>query len=98
MTLTGKQKRFLRGLGHNLTAVVTVGKDGLTPGLTCAVDQALDDHELVKIRIGQNAAVERDGAATQLAAETTSEVAQILGNTILLYRRHPDQPTIKLPR
>ncbi len=97
MTLTGKQRRYLRGLGHALTAVVTIGKEGITPAVTRAIDQALFDHELIKIRIGQNAPVDRKDAAAQLAVETTSEVAQILGNTVLLYRRHPDEPTIELP-
>jgi RNA-binding protein len=97
MTLTGKQRRHLRALGHALTAVVTIGKDGITPGVARAIDQALFDHELVKIRLGQNAPVDRKDAAAELAAETASEVAQILGNTVLLYRRHPDQPIIELP-
>jgi RNA-binding protein len=97
MSLTGKQRRFLRGLGHPLTAVVTIGRDGITPGLIGAVDQALTDHELIKVRVGQNADLDRAEAGARLAAETASEVAQTLGRTILLYRRHPDEPTIELP-
>ena len=97
VSLTGKQRRYLRGLGHHLTAVGQIGKEGITPSFTQAVDQALDDHELIKIRIGQNALVDRQQAAAELAVQTTSEVAQVLGNTVLLYRAHPDKPTIKLP-
>jgi len=99
--LTGKQRRFLRSLGHSLNPIVLVGKDGIDDGLVAALDRALADHELVKIRIGENAAVDRSGrdaAAEELATKTSSEVAQILGNTVLLYRAHPDEPVISLPR
>lgn len=97
MTLSGKQRRHLRSLGHPLTAIVTVGKDGITEALTEALDVALQDHELVKVRVGGSAMVERKDAAGALAAATGSEVAQVLGNTILLYRQHPEKPKIKLP-
>ena len=97
MALTGKQKRHLRSLGHNLTAVVQLGKEGISDNVVGAVDQALEDHELVKVRIGQNALVERKEAGDLLAERTKSDVAQVLGNTVLLYRRHPEEPKIKLP-
>ena len=96
--LTGKQRRFLRSLGHSLNPIVLVGKGGIDDGLVAALDRALADHELVKIKIGDNAELERAGAADELAKRTQSEVAQILGNTVLLYRAHPDEPTIALPR
>ena len=97
MTLTGKQKRLLRGRGHDLQPGVQVGKEGLTDALIEALDQALLDHELVKVRIGQNSTVERKDAAQELAARTGSEVAQVLGNTMLLYRAHPKDPVLVLP-
>ncbi len=97
MSLTGKQRRFLRSKGHHLTPTVHVGKDGLTDALVQALDQALLDHELVKVRIGQNALIERGEAADELAQRTGSSVAQVLGNTVLLYRPHPDDPVIRLP-
>jgi len=97
MALTGKQKRFLRGRGHSLAATVQVGKEGVTDAVVDALDQALLDHELVKVRIGQNAMVERHDAAKELAQRTAAEVAQILGNTLLLYRAPPDEPQLQLP-
>jgi RNA-binding protein len=96
--LTGKQRRHLRALGHELHAIVQVGKDGIDDGLVAAVDQALADHELVKIKIGESANMDRHEAADALAARTKSDVAQVLGNTVLLYRPDPDEPVIQLPR
>jgi len=76
---------------------VQVGKSGLDVGLVAAVDQALADHELVKIKVGEAAKLDRHDAAEAIARETHSEVAQVLGNTVLLYRAHPDDPAIVLP-
>ena len=95
--LTGKQRRHLRALGHKLTPVVQVGKDGIDEGLVKAIDQALTDHELIKVKVGETAGVDRHEAAEALAGKTRSEVAQVLGNTVLLYRAHPDEPAIELP-
>jgi RNA-binding protein len=95
--LTGKQRRHLRSLGHPLEPVVQLGKGGIDDGVLAAVDAALTQHELIKVRVGTEAPEERHEAADQLAAGTKSAVAQVLGRTILLYRRHPKKPKIKLP-
>lgn len=95
--LTGKQRRYLRSLGHELKVVVQVGKDGIDEGLIAAIDRALVDHELIKIKIGENANLDRQAAADELAKQTKSEVAQVLGYTVLLYRAHAEDPTIVLP-
>jgi RNA-binding protein len=98
--LTGKQRRYLRGLGHELRSIVQVGKGGLDDGLVAALDRALLDHELVKVKLGEvpDDLGDRHDIATNLAGRTRSHVAQVLGNTVLLYRAHPDEPTIVLPR
>ena len=95
--LTGKQRRYLRSLGHDLKPIVQIGKGGIDDGLVAAVEQALDDHELVKIKVGEGAALDRHDAAEAIARKTHSEVAQVLGNTVLLYRADPDDPAIVLP-
>jgi RNA-binding protein len=95
--LTGKQRRHLRALAHPLDALVQVGKGGIDDGLVKAVDQALGDHELVKVRVGEGAGLDRHEAAEELAAQTRSEVAQVIGNIVLLYRADPDEPKITLP-
>jgi RNA-binding protein len=96
--LSGRQRRYLRSLGHELRPVVQIGRDGLDDGLVAAVDQALTDHELIKVKLGEAANLDRHDAAADLAARTRSEVAQVLGNTVLLYRADPDEPEIELPR
>lgn len=74
-----------------------IGKGGIDDGLIVAVEQALLDHELIKVKIGENAGVEKDEAAETIAKKTKSDVAQVIGNIVLLYRAHPDEPTIVLP-
>lgn len=96
--LTGKQRRHLRALGHDLKVVVQIGKGGIDDGLVAAIDRALHDHELVKVKVGESAGLDRQEAATSIADRTKSEVAQVLGNIVLLYRAHPDDPQIVLPR
>ena len=95
--LTGKQRRHLRSLGHELKPIVQIGRGGIDDGVVAAVDQALADHELVKIKLGEAAALDRHDAAEAIARQTGSEVAQVLGNTLLLYRADPDDPVIVLP-
>jgi RNA-binding protein len=95
--LTGKQRHHLRGLGHKLDAIVQVGKGGIDDGLIKAVDQALADHELIKVKVGDTADMDRHEAAETIAAQTQSEVAQVIGNVVLLYRANPEDPTITLP-
>jgi RNA-binding protein len=97
MTLTGKQKRHLRALGHHLDPVVQLGKQGLSDGAKEAVRAALSAHELVKVRLGTECPDELEAVASRLGPELSAEVAQLLGRTMLLYRRHPKEPKIKLP-
>ena len=96
MPLASNQRRHLRALGHHLTPIVQVGHQGVTAGVLAALDQALKDHELVKVRLAQSVD-DRPAAAGELAAGTSSECAQILGRTLLLYRRRPEKPKIELP-
>ncbi|WP_437282819.1 ribosome assembly RNA-binding protein YhbY [Sorangium sp. So ce375] len=97
MDLTGKQRRHLRALGHHLDPVVQLGKAGLTDGVVTAADAALERHELVKIRLGTECPDELDDVADTLSERLRAAVAQTLGRTILLYRRHPKEPKITLP-
>ncbi|MGK3962977.1 ribosome assembly RNA-binding protein YhbY [Sorangium sp. So ce118] len=97
MDLTGKQRRHLRALGHHLDPVVQLGKAGLTDGVVAAVEAAVERHELVKVRLGTECPDDLGDVADALSKRLRAEVAQTLGRTILLYRRHPKEPKIKLP-
>ncbi|HTP65795.1 MAG TPA: ribosome assembly RNA-binding protein YhbY [Geobacteraceae bacterium] len=95
--LTGKQKRYLRGLGHHLDPVIMIGKGEISEAVAEETRQSLAAHELVKVKLLESCTLDRNGAAAELAALCDAEVAQILGRTILLYKRG-DKPKIELPR
>jgi RNA-binding protein len=95
--LTGKQRRFLRALGHHLDPIVQVGKQGFSAGLVSALDVALLEHELIKVRLGEPAGPARQGVAEGLAEAAAADLVGVLGRTVLLYRPHPDEPQIRLP-
>jgi RNA-binding protein len=94
--LTGKQRRYLRGLGHHLEPVVQVGKDGITAGLVTATGAALLQHELIKVRVGEHGG-DRHEVAEALAAATKSNLVGVVGRTLLLYREREEEPAIQLP-
>lgn len=99
--LSGKQKKFLRSLGHHLSQSVIVGKEGISDNLVQSCIEGLDAHELIKVRLGQNCPVEKKEAARVLAVKTGSQLIQLIGKTVLLYRPNPDLPHdlgIRLPR
>jgi RNA-binding protein len=98
MKLTGKQTRYLRGLGHHLQAIVMIGKDELTDNVIAATDGALASHELIKVKLQEGCLSDRREIAEELAQATDSSVAQVLGRTFLLYRKHPENPKISLPK
>jgi RNA-binding protein len=90
MSLSGKQKRFLRAEAHALEPVVMVGKEGLTDTLVTAVQGALLRHELIKVRVHESSPVERAEVAEQLPGQ--------VGRVLILYKRHPHEPRINLPK
>ena len=97
MPLTGKQRRALRALGHHLEPVVLVGQNGITDGVVAAVDQALHDHELIKVKLPQLEKEERREMAQHLRRALSAQIVDEIGRVLVLYRRHPERPKIKLP-
>jgi RNA-binding protein len=95
--LSGAALRKLRSLGHALDPVVAIGKEGIRDSVIAALDATLTTHELVKVKIQREAPVDRHEAGIELAARTGSVLAQVVGRTLLLYRRHPKKPKIVLP-
>jgi len=89
---SSKLRKALRGAGHHLSPVVQVGKEGVTEALLEQLDEQLAAHELVKVRIGTESPEDRFDAADRLGAAAGAQLAQILGRTILVYRRNPEKP------
>jgi len=98
MSLSGKQRRFLRAEAHALNPVVMVGKEGLSETVLDAVRDALLAHELIKVRLLDTAPLERDELAERLPSMVKAEAAGLIGRVLVLYKRHPHKPQIKLPR
>ena len=97
MELTGKQKRHLKGLGHRQKPLVLVGKDGITDALIRQIDDCLSAHELVKVKALEGCPMPRRELAQALSTATASALVQVLGRTLLIYRPHPESPSIRLP-
>ncbi len=95
--LKGKQKRYLRSLAHNLEPIFQVGKGGVTENMVEQLKAALEARELIKISVLQNCEEEVRPVATQLATGTSSEIAQIIGKTIILYKESKENKKIVLP-
>lgn len=89
MALNGKQRRKLRAMGHHLEPVVMVGQQGVTDAVVAATEQALYDHELIKVKINEGPE-DRKEAAVHLATATEAELAQLLGRTALLFKRRQE--------
>lgn len=86
--LNSKQKKFLKGLGHTLTPVVVIGKDGLNEKIITATILELSRHELIKVKIGKSSAVSRQETADFLSTGCESSLVQVIGKTILLYKKN----------
>lgn len=94
--LDGKQKRYLRGLAQNMDSIFQIGKGALSDTLIDTVDKALEKRELIKINVLRSAPDDIQELAFDLAMYTHSEIVQIIGHRIVLYRRSED-PRIILP-
>ncbi len=95
--LTGKDRIYLRGLGHHLKPVMQVGKDGVSKEFVANLEEILERHELVKVRVLENAPEGRKAVARRIEAATGCAVVQIIGKVILLYRPSREDPRIELP-
>lgn len=92
VSLTGKQRKKLRGLGHHLEPVVYVGRSGLTSTVIESAVASLKAHELIKVKLGQNCPLGKQEAAEMIAGQTGSALVQLIGKMVLLYQPNPDRP------
>lgn len=98
ISLTAAQTRFLRGQAHGLKAMLQVGGKGVTSTLVGEVSQALEDHELIKVKIAADDRETRAALVEELLAGTGAALVQRIGHTAVLYRPSRDKRQIVLPR
>ena len=95
---TSKQRAYLKSLAMKMEPIIQIGKSSLTPELTKAVEEALTARELIKISVLQNCMDDPRGLADMLAERTHSQVVQVIGKKIVLYREgKEDKKKILLP-
>jgi RNA-binding protein len=87
--LTPRQRAHLRSLAHALRPVVQVGQGGVDAGVLAALDRALLDHELVKVKLTPSIERDRHELAAELATGTKAALAQVIGRVAVLYRPRP---------
>ena len=97
MSLSEKQRRHLRGLGHSLKPIIFIGQAGASAAVIAEAARALHDHELVKVRVTGLERGARDAAVDSLAGGTQSEIVGRIGHTAVLYRRNPEKARIVIP-
>lgn len=94
--MTSKQRSYLKGLAMNLDPIFQIGKSSLTPEVTQAVSEALEARELVKITVLKNCLDDGRSIAEVLGECTHSEVVQVIGRKIVLYRPAKDETKRKI--
>jgi RNA-binding protein len=94
-SLTGRQRRELKGRAQQLEPAVFVGDAGITDGVLHALEEALRSRELVKVRMRQPS--DKKAMATELGAATGATLLGLIGHTVLLYRAKPDDSPIEPP-
>lgn len=97
MALTGKQKRFLRSQAHHVDPTFQIGKSGINENMIIQIKDILEKRELIKIHILQNNLEDKATLAETIANETQSELVQLIGSMIVLYKESKENKTIELP-
>lgn len=96
--MTSKQRAYLKGLAMNIEPVFQIGKYGLTPEVTEAVREAFHNRELIKLAVLKNCMEDANVMAGMIADRTGSQVVQVIGKKIVLYKENKDNKKIELPR
>ena len=94
--MTSKQRAYLKGLAMNIEPVFQIGKSGLTPEVTEAVSEAFNTRELIKLAVLKNCMEDPVQIADMLSGRTKSQVVQVIGKKIVLYKESKDHKKINL--
>ncbi|MFC3032234.1 ribosome assembly RNA-binding protein YhbY [Pseudoalteromonas fenneropenaei] len=97
MTLSNKQKQFLKGLAHDRKPVVLLGANGLTEGVLAEIDSALNIHELIKVKVPTEDREVKQLIIDAIVRETKAFKVQTIGHVLVLYRQS-EEKKIQLPR
>ncbi len=95
--MTSKQRSYLKSLASNIDPIFQIGKSSLTPEVTDAVAEAFNTRELIKIAVLKNCTDEPKSLAEVLAERTKSQVVQVIGKKIVLYKESKEHKKIILP-
>ncbi|WP_305804062.1 ribosome assembly RNA-binding protein YhbY [Stenotrophomonas sp. YIM B06876] len=98
IALTSAQTRFLRGVAHDLKALLQIGGKGVTPAFLTELDEVLEHHELVKVKIAADDREARDAMIGELVQRSGSALVQRIGHVAVLYRPSKEHRQIVLPR
>lgn len=96
--ITSKQRRYLKGLAHELEPMVMIGKEDLTDNIMNELDVNLEKRELVKVKIQDGSALKPKETANELAEKLGAEFVQAIGRKFVLYRKSVEEPKIELPK
>lgn len=97
-TLNAKQRMKLKSLAHHLKPILHIGKEGVTKATLNQVEAAFNTRELLKIKVQDSAPETADESGAIIVAGLAGvHLVQVIGRTIVLYRRHPQKPEIELP-
>lgn len=94
--MTTKQRAYLKGLAMKMDPIFQIGKSSVTPELTTAISEALEARELIKISVLKNCMDDGRSIAEVLAERTHSEVVQVIGKKIVLYKQGKDESKRKI--
>ncbi len=98
MSLTSRQVSYLKGLAHEKKPVILLGKNGITDAVIKETANALTTHELIKVRLIAEDPTALDAEADTMAKRSSSQLVERIGKIAILYKRHPDEPKINLPK
>lgn len=96
--MTSKQRAYLKGLAMELDPIFQVGKSSVTPENVAAIEEAFNRRELIKIAVLKNCLDDPGEIARTIAERTHSQVVQVIGKKIVLYKPDKDKPKIVLPK
>lgn len=98
MTLTSKQRAYLKGLAADLEPVFQIGKSSVSPEVVSAITETFNTHELVKITVLKNCLDDVKEVAITVSERTRSDLVQVIGRKFVLYKPFKDDPKIILPK